>query len=480
MAEGSGNGGGVKLGLFGLMGMVAGSMIGGGIFDLPSNMAASASAGGVILAWMVTGTGMYFLANTFRTLANSRPELSSGIYAYAREGFGRFVGFEMAWGYWLSAAFGNVAFAVLIMDSLSYFFPVFGDGKNWQSVVGGSVLIWTMHFIVLRGVSGAAALNAVATVAKLVPLAVIIVATGLASHWDQFTLDFWGAGLDLGSLGAQVRGTMLVTLWAFIGIEGAVVVSGRARNPALVGQATLLGLFLCLVLYFFLSVLPFAVLTEAELAKLPTPSTAYLLEHIVGRWGAVFVNLSVLAALLSAWLSWTILVAEVPYEAAKDGVFPRQLAGENRRGSPAPALWMSSLVMQATMFVVLFAKDAWLFLLDITGVMVLPPYLASAAFLLKLCVGGDGSPGRGRALALVTGLMGSLYATWLLFAAGPAFLLMSTVLLALGIGLYWSAHRERPSGEPLFSGRDGILAAGLAGISVLAVVLFATGVVRLG
>ena len=152
----------------------------------------------------------------------------------------------------------------------------------------------------------------------------------------------------------------------------------------------------------------------------------------------------------------------------------------SRHGSPARALWMSSLVMQAAILVVLFAKDAWLFLLDITGVMVLPPYLACTAFLLKLSLGAEGrAQRRGRALALVTGLMGSLYATWLLLAAGPSFLLMSTVLLALGIGVYVWAHRDQPAGEPLFRNRDGFLAAGLCALAVLAVVLFASGIVRL-
>ncbi|MEM7172541.1 MAG: basic amino acid/polyamine antiporter [Pseudomonadota bacterium] len=470
-----------KLGLLGLIGMVAGSMVGGGIFNLPQNMAAGAAAGAVIIAWVITAFGMYFLANTFRTLSNARPDLSAGIYRYAQEGFGRFIGFEVAWGYWLSSIFGNVAFAVLFMQALGYFFPIFGDGKNWPSVIGGSALIWGMHFLVLRGVSGAAMLNAIATGAKLIPLAVMAGFAIWAFQLPHFELDFWGEEAKLGDVGAQVKSTMLVTLWAFIGIEGAVVVSGRAKNPALVGQATLIGLFVCLSIYVLISVVPFGVMTQQELGSLKDPSASYVLKQIVGNWGAIFMNLGVLLALLSCWLSWTILVAEVPHEAAKDGVFPRALAKANRFHSPAPALWMSSLSMQATIFVVLFAEDAWLFLLQITGVMVLPPYLASCAYLWKLAGVNDGSSRiKKKCLAIFTGIMGTLYASWLLYAAGPGFLLMSSVLFATGIGVYWLAHRDRAEGEPLFVGHDNWLAIGLAFIAAVAILLMATGLVSTG
>ena len=470
-----------KLGLLGLVGVVAGSMIGGGIFNLPQNMAAGAAAGAVIIAWIITGIGMYFLANTFRTLADERPDLSAGIYRYAREGFGRFAGFEMAWGYWLSSVFGNVAFAVLIMEAMAYFFPVFGDGKNWPSVIAASVLIWSMFFLVQRGVSSAAMLNAIATGAKLIPLAVMIGIAIWVFKGAQFNMDFWGQKPELGGVMKQVKSTMLVTLWAFIGIEGAVVVSGRAQRPALVGQATLIGLFLCLGIYVLLSLVPFGVMTQPELAALKNPSAAYVLEHIVGTWGATFMNLGVLLALLSCWLSWTILVAEVPHEAAKDGVFPKVLARENKNHAPSVALFVSSLFMQATIFVVLFAQDAWLFLLQITGVMVLPPYLASCAYLWRLAGSKDyPAGGEGKKFALVTGIMGTLYAAWLLYAAGPGFLLMSSVLFAVGIGVYYFAHRDRADGEPLFYDRDAYLAAVLAALAVIAIILIYTGTVGTG
>lgn len=273
-----------KLGLLLLSGIVVGSMIGGGAFNLPQNMAAGAGLGAIAIAWAITLVGMFFMANAFRTLADQRPDLTAGIYSYAREGFGKFAGFEMAWGYWLSSAFGNVAFAVLIMQTLGYFFPVF-DGKNWQSIVGCSLLIWALHFMVLSGVKRVAILNTMASVVNIVTLSIAIVVIALFFQKGHISFDVWGQQQHLGGTLAQIKSTMLVTLWVFIGIEGAVVVSDRARNQHEVGTATFIGLAVCTTLYFLLSALPFGVMSQHQLAGLQNPSSAYVLEQLVGHWG---------------------------------------------------------------------------------------------------------------------------------------------------------------------------------------------------
>mgnify|MGYP004630595705 FL=1 len=150
MADKQNNAG--KLGVIGLACIVVSSMVGGGVFSLPQNMAAGASAGAVLLAWLITGVGMYFIANTFSVLSRVKPNLTAGIYMYAREGFGPYVGFTIGWGYWLCQIFGNVGYAVITMDALNYFFPpYFAGGNNLLSIVCGSVLIWGFNWVVLRG-----------------------------------------------------------------------------------------------------------------------------------------------------------------------------------------------------------------------------------------------------------------------------------------------------------------------------------------
>jgi arginine:ornithine antiporter / lysine permease len=470
-----------KLGLPLLTGVVIASMIGGGAFSLPQNMAHGAGLAAVIIAWIITLCGMFFLSNTFRTLADKRPELKAGIYSYAKEGFGSLAGFEMAWGYWLSAAFGNVAFAVLIMQTIGYFFPIFKGGNNWPSLLGASALIWIMNFVVLSGVKRAAILNVISSVLNVGTISVALCAMAVAVKAGMFSFDFWGTQQHLGSMLSQVKSTMLVTLWVFIGIEGAVVVSDRASKTSQVGVATFLGLTVCTVLYFLLSALPFGLMHQAQIAGLATPSAAYVLQAAVGEWGAVFIIVSLLLSLLSCWLAWTILVAELPFEGAKDGVFPKFLARENSRHAAAPSLWISSAAMQLAVFVVLFAQDAWTWLISITGVMILPPYLASTAFLWRYASQSKyaASAGETSRESILTGVLGTVYSLWLMYAAGLQFLLMSTILFALGFPVFWWARHEHAPDEAVFERREIVVAGVLVLVAIVAVVLFARGLVKI-
>jgi len=203
-----------------------------------------------------------------------------------------------------------------------------------------------MHFIVLSGVKRAARLTVFSSIVNIITISVTLSIMVLFVGRAQFSVDVWGQEEHLGSILTQVKSTMLVTLWAFLGIEAAVVVSDRAKGPKQVGMATFVGLAVCTLLYFLLSALPFGVMDQKELAGLSNPSAAYVLEALIGHWGAVFVILSLLFSEMFCWLAWTILVAELPYEGAKGGVFPRFLSRENRHHAAAPSLWMSSIVMQ--------------------------------------------------------------------------------------------------------------------------------------
>jgi len=470
-----------KLGLFMLTGVVVGSMIGGGSFNLPANMSGHAGLGAVIIAWVITLFGMFVLANSFRTLADERPDLKAGIYRYAEAAFGPLAGFQMAWGYWISAAIGNVAFAVLIMQILGYFLPIFNDNK-WVQLAGGSALIWIMNFTVLSGVKRAAGLNVFASFVNVITIGVAILVMAFFINGGQFSFDFWGEQQGLGPVVEQVKSTMLVTLWVFIGIEAAVVISDRARIPTQVGAATFIGLTVCTILYFLLSVLPFGMMAQKDIAGLANPSAAYVLEKFVGSWGAIFINVSLLFSVLFCWLAWTILVAELPYEGAKGGVFPKFLARENSHNAPAPALWISSAVMQITMVVVLFAHDAWIFLISMAGVTVLPPYLFSTVYLVIFsrdpAFKVHGSETRG--ISLITGILASIYSLWLLYAAGWQYLFMSTILFALGLPVYWYAKREREPGKPAFTAGEKVAAVVLVLAAILAIVLFMNGTVSFG
>ena len=352
------------LGVLALAGIVVSSMIGGGIYSLPQNMAAGASAGAVLLAWVITGIGIYFIANTFSILSMAKPNLHTGIYSYSEAGFGKYAGFTIGWSYWLCQVCGNVGYAVITMDALNYFFPpYFAGGNNLASIIGGSLIIWFFNFLVLKGIQQASIVNLIGTIIKITPLILFILVLAVVFHASKFDFDFWGESIaaqaKLGSLSTQIKSTMLVTLWAFIGIESAVVLSSKAKGPNTVSKATILGFIGCLVIYILLSLLPFGYMTQEQLAQVPNPSTAGILEPILGKWGAWIMNIGLVVSVLTSWLAWTMVTAELPFAAAKAGTFPKAFTKENQAGSPSVSLWITSLMMQLFMFLVYFSNNAW-------------------------------------------------------------------------------------------------------------------------
>lgn len=473
-----------KLGLFAMTMLVISAMVGGGVMNLPQNMAQSASLGAVIIAWLISGLGMYFMARTFQVLSDIKPELKSGIYMYSRKGFGKYAGFQIAWGYWLSSAFGNVGFGVLLMDALNYFFPpYFKGGNTWQAILLASLIFWIMNWLVLRGIKGASALNVIGTLAKFIPILFFIVIVALAMKVGMFRTDFWGhlsssalADKPLGSLLGQVKSTMLVTLWVFIGIEGAVVMSDNS-DPKTVSRATLLGFMIVTAIYVVVSVLPFGVMSQGQLSTIAPPSMALIAGTLMGSWARNFVTAGVMIAIVSCWLVWTILVAQLPWAGAKDGTYPKEFGKTNQQGAPSVSLWVSTAVMQAAMILVFFSQNAWNVMLSITGVMILPAYLGSTGYLWKLMALGQypATAKSGKAGALVCSVLGTIYGLWLVYAAGLQYMLAGMVFFALGNIVFIWARRESAPGDPPFNKVELIAAIAVVGLGVLALVMLFTG-----
>lgn len=274
-----------KVSLAVLIALVIGSMIGGGIFGLPSQMGAAAAPGPLIIGWLITGAGMLMLAKVFQSLAVQRPDIDAGVYGYAKEGFGNYLGFSSAWGYWFSAWMGNVGYLVLLMTAIGVFLPGFGEGTTLLATVVSSALLWLYHLLILRGIREAAVVNVVVTIAKIVPLIVFIIIGATAFKIGTFSADFWGANSDLGSTLTQVKAMMLVTVWVFIGVEGASVFSERARNRHDVGRATITGFASVLVLLLLVNLLSYGIAPREEIAAMPDPSTSGVLTAAVGPWG---------------------------------------------------------------------------------------------------------------------------------------------------------------------------------------------------
>ncbi|MFT0169441.1 arginine-ornithine antiporter [Paraburkholderia mimosarum] len=463
-----------KLRLGALTALVVGSMVGGGIFSLPQNMAASADAGAVLIGWAITAVGMLMLAFVFQSLALRKPELDGGVYAYAKAGFGDYMGFGSAWGYWISAWLGNVGYFVLLFSTLGYFYPIFGEGNTPISIICASVLLWALHFLVLRGIKEAAIVNQITTVAKLVPLCLFIIICAFAFSGATFTADFWGQlNPKLGSVTNQVRNMMLVTVWVFIGIEGASIFSARAEKRSDVGKATVIGFVGVLLLLVLVNVLSLGILTQPKLAALQNPSMAGVLENVVGHWGAILISVGLVVSLAGALLSWVLLCAEIIFSAARDHTMPNFLRKENAKHVPANALWLTNGMVQIFLVITLFSKGTYLSLIYLATSMILLPYFWSAAYALLLAVRGETyeADSGERNKDLVIAGVAVIYAVWLIYAGGLKYVLLSALLYAPGIVLFARAKRE--VGQPVFTNIEKfVFAAVLLGALVAAFGLY--------
>jgi arginine:ornithine antiporter/lysine permease len=468
-----------KVSLPTLTAMVIGSMIGSGVFLLPRRFGAETGVLGAIIAWTIAGAGMLMLAFVFQRLAMRKPELDAGIFAYAKAGFGDYVGFNSAFGFWASACAGNTSYWVVIMTTTSALFPALGAGDTVIAVLASSVGVWLFCYLILRGVKEAAVINRIATVAKVVPILVFIVIAIIAFEADIFADNFWGGGDgSLASIFEQAKGTMLITVFVFLGIEGASVYSRFARKREDIGRATVIGFLSVLSVFALVTLVSYGVLPQDELAAVDQPSMGSVLESIVGHWGSIFIRVGVVLSVLGAYLAWTLMSAEILYIPAKSEDMPRFLARTNSKGAPVTALVLAAGMIQLLLVVLLFTSEALDFMLDLTAALSLVPYFLAAAYAVKLTITRDSYEDGGSVLGdgLIAGLA-AFYTLFLVYAAGLDKLLLSCILYAAGAGLYVMARRER--GLRVFSPAEAVLFGIIVLGAVAGVISLFTGAIEI-
>ena len=495
-----------KLSLPALTSLVVGSMIGAGIFSLPATFGRATGGFGALIAWCIAGGGMLMLAFVFQTLAQRKPNLDSGVFIYAKEGFGDYLGFASALGFWAGTCIGNVSYFVLIKSTLGAFFPIFGDGNTIPAVLVASVILWGFHILILRGVKEAAAINTIATFAKIIPIFIFVIVLIFAFKGDVFALNFWGtpdavnsvdvshlndygyvghaaavmpAVVEPESLFSQVRSTMLVTVFVFLGIEGASVYSRYAKERSHVGIATVLGFIGVLCLLVLITMLSYGVLLRPDLAALRQPSMAGVLEAIVGRWGAIFISVGLIISVLGAYLSWSLLAAEVLFSAAKSKSMPKVFATENSNAVPSAAVWLTNIFIQVFLILTLFTDYAFQLALELTSSLTLIPYLLVGAYGLKLAWTGETyeTNARGHRKDLIFAIIATFYSALMIYAGGLKYLLLSAIIYGPGTILYLIAKREQH--QKAFNTYERILFIVLIMAAVAAIYSIATGIITI-
>ena len=484
-----------------LISLILGACIGSGIFALPQNVANVASPGAAMIGWAITGVGMLCIAFVFQSLAQRKPHLDSGVYSYVRAGLGDFVGFTSGWGYWLASIIAQVGYATLFFSSLSYFVPVF-DGRNLLlNAACVSVMNWVIFAVLARGIHQAAVMNLITTVAKLLPIAAfLILVIFLGFNTQIFTADFWGDALTFGdngdegaSLSTQVKGMMLFTVWAFIGVEGASAYSRRAKTRRDVSLATLLGFLAVFVLLLLVSFLSYGVASREELAGMGDNSLAEVLKIVVGPWGGGLISAGLCISVLGAYVSWQMLCAEPITMMAQDGLLPKKLGHVNPSGAPVAAQLLSAIVIQLFIVVFFAAESAYTTMVQLATSLYLIPYLFGALYLVFLSTRGRGlqHPEAGRSINLdgpevdtrtnrmhlVISVVAFIYSVWLFYAADPKYVLLGMVLVIPGMITY--VITQRKAGRRVFNYFEWFIATVVTVAAVVALVLLAQGTIDL-
>lgn len=470
----------LRLTMFGI-----GLILASGAFAIPGDFASSGAYPlASLIGWGIAGIGMLSLCMCFFRLGIAKPELTSGLYTYAKEGFGDFIGFSSAWGYWISALLAQISFITMLFASLGSFFPsIFGKGNNITSIVVASIVIWLLAALVSRGMNEAVTINVIVVLAKLLPILVLLMAIIFAKSFDPavFMANFTGEGSGM-SLMEQVKGTTFITVWIFIGIEGSVVISARARNTKIAGRATLICFLCMLALYMMISILSMGVMPTEELAVLETPSVAGVLQAVVGDWGATLVNFAVIVSIAGALFTYTILCVDSAYAPASQGCFPKFFQKTGSRGTPTAAILLSTLVIQAFLVIIYFNESTYQICYALSASMIMFPYFLSGLYCLKITAKGETmigvENGGTKAAIWIFAVIGAVYGAWMLYASGWQSVLASAILFGPGVLLYLFTQKQK--GEKFFPRAVDAVAVIVVLIAfVAALVLMAKGTISL-
>ncbi|MEO6317155.1 MAG: amino acid permease [Acidimicrobiales bacterium] len=435
--------GGGKLGLSSATALVVGSIIGTGVFTMPAVLAGAGTSSIVTLGGI--GVGALLLGLMFGQLTKRVPNSEGGLYAYTRHEFGDFAGFLTAWCYWITCWAGNAA---IVASWVLYVQSLFGIDNPTAWVSFGIALtgLWIPAIINLVGVRQMALFQNITVVLKFLPLLLIAV----VGWFFVSTANFGPFNASGGSLYDAVNLAAGVALFSFIGVECASIAAGRVENPRVnVGRASVIGTAASGLLYVAVTAVVMGLVPHDELVEDGAPFVAAFNAMFSAGWVGKAVALVAVVSGLGALNGWTMVTAEMPFAAAKDGLFPRSFARVNRHQVPWFGVIVSTIVaslLMAWSYSGATGLKVFTYLVYLSVVTVAIPYFLSACAQLTYLVSRRRVV-QGRALVrdLAISVVGGMFSLWVTFASGYQSVYQAMLLLLLGIPLYGllKAQRER-------------------------------------
>ncbi len=366
------------LGLGKAIALIVGSIIGVGVFNLPSSLAAYGPIS--LIAMGLTTIGALALAVLFASLSRRLPA-DGGPYAYARAGFGNLAGFSNAWLYWITAWSGNAA---IVVGWVLYVEEFVNTGQNrFVSAVLALIGLWIPAAINLRGVGAMGTVQLWTSVLKFIPLGfmptvgLFFISTANFSEWN----------LSGGSAVGAIGGAMALCLFSYLGVETASVAAAKVRDPDRnVPRATILGTLGTAVVYLLSLTAVFGIVSAGALSDANAPFATAVDEIFGGSWAGYVMSALVVISGFGALNGWTMICAEMPLAAAKDGLFPQAFGKLNSRGVPAFGI-ISSTVLASIFMIMSYAGSVGITVFNtlvyMSGITSAVPYAFSALAQIK-------------------------------------------------------------------------------------------------
>ena len=471
-----------KLGLLMMVSVILAGAIGTGVYDISYQIATVASPGAALIAWALSFCGMLMLILTLMHLLKVEKGVT-GLFVYAEEGFGPLGGFLSGWGYWMSGWIGNIGYCAMMMTCLGAFFPVLGtDGTSWPAIVLASVILWVVFFLINRGVENTVVLNSIITAVKLVPLVVFAAIMLMAFDFGMFTTDFWtnfagnvavaGEGFDPASVGGQITDSLLSIIWVFMGVEGAALMSHRAKSQAVASRASILGLIGLTVVVMLISMVPYGVMTTDEIAALGEPSVAQIMGKYMGPAGALVIMGAIAFTIFGCLISWTLVPMESTLQLAERGLLPKRFAELNKNGVPTFSLLLCTILANILLVTTHFTEAAYNFCYSLSASSILVTWAFVTAYAVKRCIQNPDEPGRVK--YLVIAVIGTLYFLYAMFISGLVYILLCCAVYVIGFYFYAKGRRESGCDQP-FTGREKAVVAIICIAAVAGVAMYAMG-----
>lgn len=427
-----------KIGLITTTSIVVGNMIASGLFMLPTTLA---RYGGIsLMGWLISGAGAICLALVYGWLSQIKPDATGGPYAYTRDGMGDFAAFMVAWGYWISVWCTNAAIAVAFVSYLTAFAPILGNNAV-LSVATGLSAIWFLTSVNTRGIKAAGAVQVLTTVLKLAPLLMITLGGFFYLQTDHFVPFNISTESDLSAITACTT----LTLFAFLGLETATIPSGSVQNPgSTIRKATVVGTVLTTFIYMAGTIAVMGIIPPSQLQHSQAPF-ADAASSIWGDWARYLVAGGAVVSTFGALNGWILVQGQMPFAAARDQLFPRIFARENRRGVPVVGIVISSALVSVLMSMNFSNSlaDTYTFALLLSTLTCLVAYLFSVISFVVM-QGHQVTQQKGWAGKLLVATLAFVYSMWAVIGSGPDIVYWGFVLLMAGLPFYaWIKMNQR-------------------------------------